>query len=275
MTSTTLCQPTESHFWSSQAAQDLLNSRTSKRGFLRSAVSFNKLRKRKRAKWLRLSKMLTCNQKEGAVEAKKSLWLILLILDKIWRNKKSSNNHQNINISNNHLCLVCVCFEPSYLWCSEVTNVEVKSTTAPESTCIGQNTMTLDIGRRKSRMKIDERWWKLLKFHDFDHLLSSSQLCTDHLVQLFEPGGSVRVGLVCFEVVVLYTDSRGPFGDPSGRTRLERVTGCDVTLMEPLERLEAKNFDENPKKIIKIPNLHMLYTMKQYANNIQTYTDIV
>ena len=70
-----------------QAAQDLLNSRTSKRGFLRPAVSFNKLRKRKRAKWLRLSKMLTCNQKEGAVEAKKSLWLILLILDKIWRNK--------------------------------------------------------------------------------------------------------------------------------------------------------------------------------------------
>jgi hypothetical protein len=64
---------------------------------------------------------------------------------------------------------------------------------------------------------------------------------------------------------------RGPFGDPSGRTlRLERVTGCDVTLMEPLEHLEAKNFDENPKKIIKILNLHMLYTMK---HNIQ-YTDI-
>jgi hypothetical protein len=40
--------------------------------------------------------------------------------------------------------------------------------------------------------------------------------------------------------------------------------------MEPLERLEAKNFDENPKKIIKILNLHMLYTMK---HNIQ-YTDI-
>ena len=69
---------------------------------------------------------------------------------------------------------------------------------------------------------------------------------------------------------------RGPFGDPSGTLRDGLCVwsgsrdGCDVTLMEPLERLEAKNFDDNLKKIIKIPNLHMLYTMK---HNIQ-YTDM-
>ena len=224
--------------------------------------------------------MLTCNEKKVLLKPRKAYDLSYLS----WIKSGETNNHQTIIKISTYQTIICVSFASA---------LKLRICDA-----VKWRTLRSSLQRHLSQLaSVKTRWhwtledenrgWKLMKVIEISWFWSFAQLCTDHLVQLFEPGGSVRVGPVCFEVVVLrrhveytwrYTASvstpgtlRGPFGDPSGRTlRLERVTGCDVTLMEPLERLEAKNFDENPKKIIKILNLHMLYTMK---HNIQ-YTDI-
>ena len=144
---------------------------------------FHKLRKRKRAKW--------------QMRSAENSWLVL---HKVWVNKQSSNNHQNIKQSSKYQAIMCVSFV-------SVLNLRiwdaVKWRTSRSSP--RRHLTQLASGHWKTLKCENQRWklmkyiymytfidWKLLKDWKSSWFRSFAQLCTDHLVQLFEPG-SVRI----------------------------------------------------------------------------------
>ena len=171
--------------------------------------------------------MLTCNEKKVLLKPRKAYDLSYLS----WIKSGETNNHQTIiKISKYQHIKQSFVSRLRLLWSfvSVMQWSDERWGQVYNGTWVNlHRSKHDDIGHWKMKIE-DENWWKLLKFHDFDHLLSFALTTWFNSSNLAGRSGSVR----CASKSLCFDDTwstrgdtrpvwalRGPFGDPSGTLR--------------------------------------------------------